>query len=183
MIIEKNRVVSINYTLTSREGKIIEAVEGGETLDYLHGAGNIFPALEAVLEGKKKGDNLKVSIPPAEAYGDYDEDLILEIEKSRFEEDDKLEVGMEFGGQGPDGRYRVFTIIDVEGDKVKVNGNHTLAGQTLNFDVKIADVREATPEEIAHGHLHGEEGCGGGCCGCGDEKEESDCGGGCCGCH
>jgi len=181
MNIEKNRVVSIHYKLTSSNGELIESNEGEEPLEYLHGKGDIFPALEAVLEGKQKGDSFTASLPPAEAYGEYDEALIADFEKGRFEDPERIAVGMEFAGQSLDGQYRVFRIVGIDGDSVKVNGNHPLAGKTLNFAGIVADVRDATEEEIAHGHAHGEEGCRGCHGGCGEE--EGGCGDGCCGCH
>ena len=176
MIIDKNKVVSLNYTLTSVTGEVLDKSEADSPLDYLHGSGNLIPGLEKALEGKKTGDHLTVTVPPEEGYGLYDDGLILNLKKDRFDTENDVKIGMEFSGQTEDGEFHIFRVVSIKGDKVKVDGNHVLAGQTLNFDVSIAGIREATEEEIAHGHLHGEEGCEG----CGDDCGE-DCAEGCCG--
>ena len=176
MIVEKNKIVSIDYTLTSVAGEVLDSSEPGTPLDYLHGSGNLIPGLEKVLEGKKKGDHLTVTVSPEEGYGLYDDGLVLNLKKDRFDTQDDVKTGMEFTGQTEDGEFHVFRVISVKGDKVKVDGNHALAGQTLNFDVTVAGVRDPTEEELAHGHSHGEDGCGG----CGEDCGEG-CGGGCCG--
>jgi FKBP-type peptidyl-prolyl cis-trans isomerase SlyD len=176
MIVEKNKVVSINYTLTSTAGEVLDSSEVGTPLDYLHGSGNLIPGLEKALEGKKTGDRLTVTVPPEEGYGLYDDGLILNIKKDRFDTEDDVKTGMEFSGQTEDGEFHIFRVISIKGDKVKVDGNHALAGQTLNFEVSVAGIREATEEELTHGHVHGDDGCGD----CGQNCGE-DCGEDCCG--
>jgi FKBP-type peptidyl-prolyl cis-trans isomerase SlyD len=185
MVIEKNRVVSIDYKLTDDDGDILDSSEGSDPLEYLHGNGNIIPGLEKHLDGKKAGDAVKCVIPPAEAYGEKDDSLIMSLDKNQFDGTD-IELGAQFQGQIGD-EMRVVTVIALDDDKVTVDANHPLAGETLHFDVKVVGVREASEEELAHGHVHGahEHGCGDDCdCegGCGDGEEGScGCGGGCCG--
>ena len=158
MLIAANKAVSIDYTLTNDAGEVIDSSAGGAPLAYLHGAGNIIPGLEKALEGKQAGDELNVSIEPEDAYGEYLAELVSTLNRSLFEGVDELEVGMQFHASGPDGGMQIVTIRDIEGDDVIVDGNHPLAGQRLNFKVKVVAVREANAEELAHGHIHGEGG-------------------------
>jgi FKBP-type peptidyl-prolyl cis-trans isomerase SlyD len=131
---------------------------GGAPLVYLQGAGNIIPGLEKALEGKNVGDELTVAVEPEDAYGEYSAELVSTLSRSMFEGVDELEVGMQFHASAPDGQMQIVTIRDLDGDDVTVDGNHPLAGQRLNFKVKIVDIRDASQEEIAHGHVHGEGG-------------------------
>lgn len=158
MLIGANKAVSIDYTLTNDAGEAIDSSAGGAPLVYLHGAGNIISGLEKALEGKQGGDQVVVAIEPEDAYGEYSPELVATLNRAMFEGVDELEVGMQFHASGPDGGMQIVTIRDVEGDDVIVDGNHPLAGQRLNFDVKIVSVREASEEEIAHRHIHGEGG-------------------------
>ncbi|WP_313517084.1 peptidylprolyl isomerase [Pseudomonas sp.] len=158
MLIAANKAVSIDYTLTNDAGEVIDSSAGGAPLAYLQGAGNIIVGLEKALEGKQVGDQVKVSIEPEEAYGEYSAELVTTLSRAMFEGVDELEVGMQFHASGPDGGMQIVTIRDLDGDDVTVDGNHPLAGQRLNFDVTVVDVRDASAEEIAHGHIHGEGG-------------------------
>ena len=158
MLIAANKAVSIDYTLTNDAGEVIDSSAGGAPLVYLHGAGNIIPGLEKALEGKQGGDQIQVSIEPQDAYGEYSPELVATLNRAMFEGVDELEVGMQFHVSGLDGGMQIVTIRDVEGDDVIVDGNHPLAGQRLNFKVKVVNVREASEEEVAHGHIHGEGG-------------------------
>ncbi|MBI2422365.1 MAG: peptidylprolyl isomerase [Candidatus Hydrogenedentes bacterium] len=158
MIIEDARVVSIHYTLTDEDGEEIDSSIGQDPLVYLHGASNIIPGLEKELTGKKAGDKLKVIVQPEDGYGEMDPELIQVVDRDAFEGVEDLEEGMEFQAQGEDGHVQRITIMDVDGDEITINGNHPLAGQVLHFDVSIEAVREATPDEVAHGHIHG-DGC------------------------
>jgi FKBP-type peptidyl-prolyl cis-trans isomerase SlyD len=177
MVIQKDRVVSIDYVLKGDDGVVIDRSEG-EPLVYLHGNSNIIPGLERHLDGRKAGDSVACVIAPADAYGESDAELIFTVARTDFAEPEKIEVGMQFQTQ-EDGGTRVVTVVGVEGDQVKIDANHPLAGKSLHFDVSVKDVREATLEELEHGHVHGDdedEGCG---CGCGDD--ECGCGDGGCG--
>ncbi|TRX74196.1 FKBP-type peptidyl-prolyl cis-trans isomerase [Pseudomonas mangiferae] len=158
MLIAANKAVSIDYTLTNDAGEVIDSSAGGAPLVYLHGAGNIIVGLEKALEGKQPGDELQVSIEPENAYGEYSAELVATLDRSMFEGVDELEVGMQFHASGPNGGMQIVTVRDIEGDEVTVDGNHPLAGQRLNFQVKVVDVRDASAEEVAHGHVHGEGG-------------------------
>ncbi|PAU64840.1 FKBP-type peptidyl-prolyl cis-trans isomerase [Pseudomonas indica] len=158
MPIARNKAVSIDYTLTNDAGEVIDSSAGGAPLVYLHGAGNIIVGLEKALEGKQAGDEITVAIEPEDAYGEYSAELVATLSRAMFEGVDELEIGMQFHASGPDGSMQIVTIRDLEGDDVIVDGNHPLAGQRLNFQVKVVDVRDATTEEIAHGHIHGEGG-------------------------
>ncbi|MCQ4273191.1 peptidylprolyl isomerase [Pseudomonas kuykendallii] len=158
MLIAANKAVSIDYTLTNDAGEVIDSSAGGAPLAYLQGAGNIIVGLEKALEGKKVGDQVKVAIEPEDAYGEYSAELVTTLSRAMFEGVDELEVGMQFHASGPDGGMQIVTIRDLDGDDVTVDGNHPLAGQRLNFDVTVVDVRDASAEEIAHGHIHGEGG-------------------------
>ncbi|BAP41480.1 peptidylprolyl isomerase [Pseudomonas sp. 21LCFQ02] len=158
MPIAAQKAVSIDYTLTNDAGEVIDSSSGGAPLVYLHGAGNIIPGLEKALEGKDVGDELSVSIEPEDAYGEFSAELISTLSRSMFEGVDQLEVGMQFHASGPDGSMQIVTIRDLDGDDVTVDGNHPLAGQRLNFKVKVINIRDASQEELAHGHIHGEGG-------------------------
>lgn len=172
MIVEDKKVVGIHYTLTSVEGEELDASAENEPLEYIHGTGNLIPGLEEVLLGKEVGDSLSVSIPPVKGYGLYDDGLIMNIPKDRFDTKEEFTVGMEFMGQTEDGENHVFRVLTVKKDSVKVDGNHPLAGQTLNFEVKIASIRDATEEELSHGHVHGDDEH---CCECEDGGCSKDC--------
>lgn len=158
MQIADNAVVAIDYTLRNDEGEVLDSSEGAQPLVYLHGAGNIIPGLEQALVGKQAGDELKASIEPEDAYGEYSVELVATLNRSMFEGVDELQVGMQFHASAPDGGMQVVTIRDLDGDQVTVDGNHPLAGQRLNFEVKVVSVRAASDEEVAHGHVHGEGG-------------------------
>ncbi|MBM7060124.1 peptidylprolyl isomerase [Pseudomonas sp. UL073] len=158
MLIADNKAVSIDYTLTNDAGEVIDSSAGGAPLVYLHGTGNIIVGLEKALVGKQAGDELDVSIEPEEAYGEYSAELVSTLNRSMFEGVDELEVGMQFHASAPNGGMQIVTIRDIDGDDVTVDGNHPLAGQRLNFKVKVVAVRDASAEEIAHGHIHGEGG-------------------------
>lgn len=154
MKIAKNTVVTIDYTLTDEKGEVIDSSRGHGPLSYIQGHGNIIPGLEHSLEGKGSGENLKVTVPPKEAYGERIEGKEVRLPRDQFQGVDKLEVGMQFRAQGKEGT-QVVTIAGLEGDKVVVDMNHPLSGKTLNFDVSIVNVRDATTEELEHGHVHG----------------------------
>jgi len=154
MSISNNSVASIHYTLTDGEGKVIDSSQGQEPLAYLHGAGNIIPGLEKALAGKVVGDKFTVSIPASEAYGLRDGSMVQELPSNMFSGIDKIDVGMEFHAETEHG-LQVVTVTKVEGDTVTIDGNHPLAGVDLTFDVEVAEIREATQEELEHGHAHG----------------------------
>jgi len=154
MQIEDNRVATLNYTLKDDEGNIIDQAEDGSFV-YLHGAANIIPGLEHALLGKSAGDELSVSIEPAQGYGERNENMTQTVPRNMFDTDDKIEVGMQFHAESPEGQPISVTVTAVNDDEVTIDGNHPLAGVNLNFDIKVLDIREATAEELEHGHVHG----------------------------
>ncbi|OPZ71818.1 MAG: FKBP-type peptidyl-prolyl cis-trans isomerase SlyD [Verrucomicrobia bacterium ADurb.Bin474] len=182
MKIAQDTAVTIDYTLRNDDGDILDQSTGGTPLVYLHGHGNIIPGLEAALAGHSAGDSCSVRIDPEQAYGLADQALIQVVPRDRFQGVDALEVGMQFRAQTSQGPITI-TVTSIEGNEVTVDGNHPLAGVFLNFDVIVREVREATSEEIDHGHIHSGSCCGGnhGCCEDGHDDEGCcDGNGGCC---
>jgi FKBP-type peptidyl-prolyl cis-trans isomerase SlyD len=154
MKIEKNKVVAIDYKLTGDDGQVIDSSEGKEPLAYLHGTGSIISGLEDALEGKVTGDALKVSIAPEKGYGVRDETKKVTVARSQLQGVDEIKPGLQLQAQMPNGP-QLFTVTAMDEKSVTLDGNHPLAGTTLNFDVTVKDIREATAEELAHGHVHG----------------------------
>ncbi len=159
MTITAKKVASIHYTLKNEQGEVLDSSEGQEPLAYLQGYQNLVPGLEKELEGKQVGDKLSTVVPPEEGYGDKDPQLIQELPKDMFGGIDNIEVGMEFHAETDDGP-QVVEVIDIEGDTVTIDGNHPLAGMDLHFDVEVIEVRDATEEELEHGHVHAAGDCG-----------------------
>ncbi len=151
--IGKHSVVEIHYTLKNAEGDILDSSAGGAPLMYLHGTHGLIPGLEQELDGKAVGATFNAIIPPALAYGEINPDLIHTLDKSMFRGVDKIEPGMVFTAQGEHGHQHI-TVKSVEGDQVTIDGNHEMAGKTLHFDVEVISIRDATEEEIDHGHVH-----------------------------
>ena len=154
MKIAHEKVVSIHFTLTNKEGTVLDSSSGSDPLAYLHGFGNIIPGLENALEGKATGDKLSVTVEPEQGYGARDERLVQAVPRSAFKGVEELSPGMQFQAQGPQGT-RLVVVTQVADDEVTVDANHPLAGQTLHFDVEVSEVRDATAEELEHGHVHG----------------------------
>ncbi len=157
MEIQNSKVASINYTLTNAENKILDTSEGREPLMYIHGKGNLIPGLEKALEGKKVGDKLKVTIQPEEAYGTRNEQLVQVIPRSSFQGVEDIQPGMQFQAN-VQGHTQIIVVTKVEGDNITTDANHPLAGEELTFEVEVMEVRDATEEELAHGHVHGPNG-------------------------
>jgi len=157
MTIAENKVVTIEYTLKNDEGEVLDTSEGHQPMVYLHGGQNIIPGLENALTGKVVGDNLSVRITPEDAYGERDDSMKQEVSRDMFGDED-VEVGMQYHAEGPEGDMLVVTVIAASDTHVTVDGNHPLAGVFLNFDVEIKDIRDASSEELEHGHVHGEGG-------------------------
>ena len=154
MQIADNMAVSIHYTLTNDAGEVIDSSAGAEPLVYLHGGGNIISGLEQALLGKAVGEKFNVRIDAENAYGEFMEDRVQVISRSMFEGIDEIEVGMQFHADVSEGPV-VVTVVSVEGDDITIDGNHPLAGMALTFDVEVMEMRPATHEEMAHGHIHG----------------------------
>lgn len=152
MKISQNSVVTMHFTVSTAEGAQIDSSRDAEPMVYLHGTRFLIDGLESALEGKQAGDKLDVTVEPEQAYGERNDNLMQAVPKSMFNDMD-VEVGMQFRAGTDDGDQTVI-VVDVSDDEVVVDGNHPLAGLTLNFDVEVLDVREATAEEIEHGHVH-----------------------------
>ncbi|MFN2380984.1 MAG: peptidylprolyl isomerase [Guyparkeria sp.] len=157
MQVQNDHVVSIDYTLKNDAGEVMDSSEQTGPMAYLHGHQNIIPGLEKALDEKSVGESLTVSIEPADAYGERNEEMIQTVPRSMFQGVDEIEPGMRFQAQ-TEGGVTVVTIKEVNGDEITLDGNHELAGETLHFDVEIKDVRPASEEEIEHGHVHGPDG-------------------------
>lgn len=154
MQISAHKVVHIHYTLTNDEGDVLDTSRGHDPLAYIQGMGNIIPGLENALAGRSAGDRFTVSVPPEQGYGAFHEDRVQSVPRMAFEGVDEILPGMQFQAQSNEGTVLV-TVIDVNDDLVLLNGNHPMAGMNLNFDVEVTGVREATHEELDHGHVHG----------------------------
>lgn len=154
MQVANNMAVSIHYTLTNDAGEVLDSSIGQETLDYLHGTGNIISGLENAITGKSVGDKFNVRIAPEDAYGEIHEDRVQVISRDMFEGIDDIQVGMQFHADVSHGPG-VVTVVSVNDDEITIDGNHPLAGMTLTFDVEVVDARPATSEEMDHGHIHG----------------------------
>lgn len=156
MEVTKNTVVALTYELLDADGQLIEGSDA--PIEYLHGGyDGIFPLVEQALSGKTVGESCRVRLEPEDAFGDYDEELVRMEPREKFP--GNLEVGMRFEGRGEEsGTMIIYTVTDIAEEKVIVDGNHPLAGQTLHFACTVTGVRVATDEELAHGHVHGEGG-------------------------
>jgi FKBP-type peptidyl-prolyl cis-trans isomerase SlyD len=152
--IAADRVVLIHYTLKDDAGAVIDTSAGAEPLAYIQGHGNLVSGLEKALEGKQDGDAVAVSVAPADGYGKHDAALIQRVPKRAMKGSGEIKKGMQFQARTDDG-MRMFTVTAVVGDMVTLDGNHPLADKTLHFDVQVVNVREATAEELEHGHVHG----------------------------
>ncbi|WP_032116375.1 peptidylprolyl isomerase [Candidatus Arsenophonus nilaparvatae] len=181
--VAKDLVVSLAYKVRTEDDVLVDESLDTAPLDYLHGRGSLISGLEKALEGRSVGEHFDIEIQADDAYGQYDENLVQRVPKDVFVGVDELQVGMRFLADTDMGSVPV-EITGIEGDEVIVDGNHMLAGQNLKFNVKIIAIREATEEELAHGHVHSEDGREGGCCN-GEHHGDKGCshGHGGCGCH
>lgn len=178
MNVTKDLVVSIHFGVAEVDGSPLDSTENGAPLDFIQGSGYLVPGLEAELEGKTVGDKFDVKLDAKDAYGEFQDVLVQQVPLDLFEGDETVEVGMSFQAdtdQGP----RTVEVTDVTDGMVSIDANHPLAGMNLQFVGEIVAIREATAEELEHGHLHEE----GGCCGSHDHEEHEHAEGGCCGGH
>lgn len=154
MNISQDRIVTMHYELTDPNGEVLDSSKGREPLTYLHGHSNLIPGLENRIEGLAANAEVEVEVPAAEAYGERDPAKTIPAKRSQFPAEAKLEAGVQFQADGPQGPM-VVRVIKVEGDDITLDANHPLAGVDLKFAVQILEVREASAEEIDHGHAHG----------------------------
>jgi len=153
MTISHHKVVTIDYTLKNAQGEVLDSSEGQDPLVYLHGAENIVVGLERELEGKTVGDSLKTVVSPEDGYGVRNEEMVAAVPSEMFESDMDIEVGMSFQAETDQG-VQVVNIVAVNDEEVTVDGNHPLADEVLHFDVTVRAIREATSDELEHGHVH-----------------------------
>jgi FKBP-type peptidyl-prolyl cis-trans isomerase SlyD len=144
----------LHYTLRDEHGTVLDSSSGRGPMSYLHGKGNLIPGLEQALTGRTAGEKLDVTVPPEQGYGLRDQRLVQILPRGKFAEDVELAPGMQVRASGPQGA-RLVTVTNVERDFVTIDANHPLAGRTLYFSVEVTEVRKATHEEVAHGHVHG----------------------------
>jgi FKBP-type peptidyl-prolyl cis-trans isomerase SlyD len=149
------KVVRIHYILRSDSGEVLDSSDASEPLEYLHGAGNIVLGLEEGLLGASAGQKLRVKVAPEKGYGPRAADAVHAFPRDAFPEGMEVEEGMSFQAEGEDGQSLPVWVLSVESERVMVDFNHPLAGQTLDFEVTVATLRDATSEELAHGHPHG----------------------------
>lgn len=154
MTINNDKVVQMHYELKNDKGEILDSSKGREPLTYLHGKGNIIPGLEKQMVDKKVGDKLDATVGPEEGYGIKDDQRIIKVEKSKFQGDEELAVGMQIQLEA-NGQPQVGFVANIDGEEVTLDLNHPLAGETLHFAVEVVDIRDASTEELAHGHVHG----------------------------
>jgi FKBP-type peptidyl-prolyl cis-trans isomerase SlyD len=154
MKIAKDKVVSINYKLKDEDGSVIDSTDEGSPLLYIQGYQNIIPGLERELEGKTKGDAFNISVSAIDGYGELNPNLIQFLPKTRFPETEQLQIGMQFQADSQEGTM-ILTILEITSKEVKVDGNHPLAGKELHFEIEVLELREASNEELQHGHVHG----------------------------
>lgn len=155
MAIEQNKVVTMNFKLTDDHGNVLDSTEQGGPFSYLSGNNMVLPKLEETVNGMIIGTKKSLKLNAADGYGNYNEEALQVVGKENFPEDFVLEVGREYMASNPDGVQMPFTITNVNGEEITIDFNHPLAGKNLNFDIELLDVRDATPEELTHGHVHG----------------------------
>lgn len=155
MAITQNKVVTMNFTLTDDYGNVLDSTDTGGSFSYITGGNMVLPKLEEAVNGMLIGTKKSLKLNAADGYGNYNEDALQVVGKENFPEDFVLEVGMEYIASNPDGVQMPFTITKVDGEEITIDFNHPLAGINLNFDIELVDVRDATAEELNHGHVHG----------------------------
>ena len=157
-MIKKGSVVNLSYILKDETGEILDQSTSGRPFYYLHGFGNIIPGLEQGLEGLSIGNKKSIQVEPHLGYGERDENLVMRVPLHQFPKDVTLELGMQFQSQGPAQEPVIFEVVELADDSAVVDGNHPMAGRNLNFDVEVLEIREASTEELSHGHVHGPHG-------------------------
>jgi len=155
MQVSEQKVVTMNYEVADDQGQLIDRSEEGGPLAYIHGNGQLIPGLETALEGRGKGDKVAVDVPPEQGYGERDEEGVQTVARNQFDDSVEIEVGMQFEAQDDDEGHQIVTVVAVDGENITLDTNHPLAGKNLRFEVEILDVRDASAEELSHGHVHG----------------------------
>ncbi|MDZ7625837.1 MAG: peptidylprolyl isomerase [Ignavibacteriaceae bacterium] len=155
MALQANKVVTFNYTLKDENGEMLDSTEKGGPFTFITGNMQVLPGLEEALGSMIIGSKKNIKLAAADAYGEFDEGAIQKVKRNIFPEEAELEIGLTYFAHSPEGQHLQFVITEMENDDITVNFNHPLAGKNLEFDVHLLDVRDATPEEISHGHVHG----------------------------
>lgn len=155
MPLKSNQVITVNFILKDSDGNVIEATTKERPFSFISGGNQILPKLEENIGQMLIGSKRTVVLAPDEAYGEYDDSAIQHVNRSEFPEEAEIEAGMSFVADSPDGQQLPFVIKSVEGEEIVIDFNHPLAGQTLTFDVELLSLRDATIEELSHGHVHG----------------------------
>lgn len=158
MTISNGKVVDLKYSLKDGDGQVLDEADAESPFSYLHGADQIVPGLESALEGLKKGDKKSVTVEPSQGYGEHNPELLLTVNRSQFPAGAELKAGMQFEANVGEGQTALFVVRSVSGDEIQIDGNHPMAGETLHFEVEVLAVREASQEELEHGHAHGPDG-------------------------
>jgi FKBP-type peptidyl-prolyl cis-trans isomerase SlyD len=154
-VIGHGKVATFHYTLRDDSGAILDASVERGPMAYLHGSGNIVAGLEEAMEGRGAGARFDVVVPPEKGYGAFDAEGTQQVHRSQFPSGFDPEVGQPIQAQSPDGQRMVFWVVGKKGAYVTLTSNHPLAGKNLHFAVEVVAVRDASPEEVAHGHVHG----------------------------
>jgi FKBP-type peptidyl-prolyl cis-trans isomerase SlyD len=155
MTLQAKKVVTFNYTLKDENGDLLDSTDKGGPFTFITGNMQVLPGLEEALDSMIIGSKKNVKLAAANAYGEYDEGAVQKVKRNLFPKEAELEIGMTYFAQSPEGQHLQFVITEIENEDITVNFNHPLAGKNLEFDVELLDVRDATPEEISHGHVHG----------------------------
>jgi len=156
---KNSRVISFHYTLTNKAGEVIDTSrDSKDPFSYMEGVGQIIPGLEKPMGLLSVGDVRKIEVAAVDAYGVHDTQLIVDVPRAKLPNSQELAAGDQFQASGPQGEMLLFRVLEINGDTVKLDGNHPLAGEDLVFDVEVIKIRDATKEELAHGHAHGGDG-------------------------
>lgn len=158
MSLEINKVITINFTLKDENGNVLDSTNNDKPFTFISGQNQIIPKLENAINQMVIGSKKNIKLEAEDAYGKYKEDAIQKIDRKEFPQDTEIEVGMRYFANSPDGKQVSFTINDINENDVTVDFNHPLAGKDLEFDIEFLDKRDATPEELSHGHVHGPNG-------------------------
>jgi len=155
MALQEKKVVTFNYTLKDENGEVLDSTEKGGPFSFVTGNKQVLPRLEDALSSMIIGSKKNIKLAATDAYGEYDEGAVQKVKRNLFPEEAELEIGSSYFAHSPEGQHLQFIVTEIENDDITVNFNHPLAGKNLEFDVELMDVRDATPEEISHGHVHG----------------------------
>ncbi len=155
MALQEKKVIKFNYTLRGENGEILDSTEKGGPFSFVTGNKQVLPGLEVALSSMIIGSKKNIKLAAADAYGEYDEGAVQKVKRDLFPEEGELEIGTSYFAHSPEGQHLQFIVTEIEKDVITVDFNHPLAGKNLEFDIELLDVRDATPEEISHGHVHG----------------------------